>query len=225
MKSLWIRIGVVLLIAVVGMLIALPILTPEKRLPIYQPSDINPKLVDESVRGVSSDHRISDFELIDQTGSPFMLNDLNGQIYVTDFFFTTCPTICKEMVKHMYLVQEEFSGDAEVHLVSHTVYPEQDSVSVLAEYGKNFGVDADQWTLLTGDKKVIYDLARKSYFAVSTEGNGGETDFIHTENFVLVDKEKRLRGFYDGTSLTDVQRLIKDIKQLKKEYETEPKKE
>jgi len=221
MKSLWIRFGVLLLIAVVGILIAMPILTPEQRLPIYQPSDINPKLVDESVRGVASDHRIADFELVNQMGQAYRLDDLAGKIYVADFFFTTCPTICKDMVKHMYLVQEAFEDDAEIHLVSHTVYPEQDSVSVMFEYGQTFGVNPEQWTLLTGEKKVIYDLARKSYFAVTTEGNGGETDFIHTENFVLVDKEKRLRGFYDGTDLNDVQRLIKDIHVLKKEYEEE----
>ncbi len=221
MKSLWIRFGVLLLIAVVGILIAMPILTPEQRLPIYQPSDINPKLVDESIRGVASDHRIADFELVNQMGQAYRLDDLAGKIYVADFFFTTCPTICKDMVKHMYLVQEAFEDDAEIHLVSHTVYPEQDSVSVMYEYGQTFGVNPEQWTLLTGEKKVIYDLARKSYFAVTTEGNGGETDFIHTENFVLVDKEKRLRGFYDGTDLNDVQRLIKDIHVLKKEYEEE----
>ena len=221
MKSLWIRLGVLLLITVVGILIAMPILTPEKRLPIYQPSDINPKLVDESIRGVASDHRIADFELVNQMGQAYRLDDLAGKIYVADFFFTTCPTICKDMVKHMYLVQEAFEDDAEIHLVSHTVYPEQDSVSVMYEYGQTFGVNPEQWTLLTGEKKVIYDLARKSYFAVTTEGNGGETDFIHTENFVLVDKEKRLRGFYDGTDLNDVQRLIKDIHVLKKEYEEE----
>jgi protein SCO1/2 len=221
MKSLWIRFGVLLLIAVVGILIAMPILTPEQRLPIYQPSDINPKLVDESVRGVASDHRIADFELVNQMGQAYRLDDLAGKIYVADFFFTTCPTICKDMVKHMYLVQEAFEDDAEIHLVSHTVYPEQDSVSVMFEYGQTFGVNPEQWTLLTGEKKVIYDLARKSYFAVTTEGNGGETDFIHTENFVLVDKDKRLRGFYDGTDLNDVQRLIKDIHVLKKEYEEE----
>lgn len=221
MKSLWIRFGVLLLIAVVGILIAMPILTPEQRLPIYQPSDINPKLVDESVQGVASDHRIADFELVNQMGQAYRLDDLAGKIYVADFFFTTCPTICKDMVKHMYLVQEAFEDDAEIHLVSHTVYPEQDSVSVMFEYGQTFGVNPEQWTLLTGEKKVIYDLARKSYFAVTTEGNGGETDFIHTENFVLVDKEKRLRGFYDGTDLNDVQRLIKDIHVLKKEYEEE----
>ena len=221
MKSLWIRLGVLLLITVVGILIAMPILTPEKRLPIYQPSDINPKLVDESVRSVASDHRIADFELVNQMGQAYRLDDLAGKIYVADFFFTTCPTICKDMVKHMYLVQEAFENDSEIHLVSHTVYPEQDSVSVMYDYGRNFGVNPEKWTLLTGDKKVIYDLARKSYFAVTTEGNGGETDFIHTENFVLVDKDKRLRGFYDGTDLNDVQRLIKDIHVLKKEYEEE----
>jgi len=197
MKSLWIRIGVVLAVAVVGMLIAVPILTPEKKLPIYQPSCINPKLVDEAVQGISADHVIREFSLIDQSGEEFTRGDLEGSIYVADFFFTTCPTICKDMVKHMYLVQEEFRTDPEVHLVSHSVFPEQDSVPVLAAYAEQYGIEQRKWTLLTGDKREIYDLARKSYFAVTTEGNGGQTDFIHTENFVLVDKEFRLRGFYD----------------------------
>lgn len=219
MKSLWIRIGVVLAVAVVGMLIAVPILTPDKKLPIYQPSDINPKLVDESVRSVAADHTIRNFSLIDQTGNEYTRADLQGKIYVADFFFTTCPTICKDMVKHMYLVQEEFRSDSDVHLVSHSVFPEQDSVPVLAEYAEQYGIERAHWTLLTGDKREIYDLARKSYFAVTTEGNGGKTDFIHTENFVLVDKDFRLRGFYDGTNKTDVQQLIRDIYLLKQEYD------
>ena len=219
MKSLWIRVGVVLAVAVIGILIAMPILTPEKRLPIYQPSDINPKLVDTTLRAVRENHSISDFSLVNQLGEPYSKADLEGQIYVADFFFTTCPTICKQMVKHMYLVQEEFLEDEEVHLVSHSVFPEQDSVPVLAAYAEQYGIQSDRWTLLTGDKPTIYDLARKSYFAVTTEGSGGKTDFIHTENFVLVDKDFRLRGFYDGTDQADVQRLIRDIYLLKKEYE------
>ncbi len=197
MKSLWIRIGVVLAVAVVGMLIAVPVLTPEKKLPIYQPSCINPKLVDEAVQGISADHVIREFSLIDQSGEEFTRGDLEGSICVADFFFTTCPIICKDMVKHMYLVQEEFRTDPEVHLVSHSVFPEQDSAPVLAAYAEQYGIEQQKWALLTGDKREIYDLARKSYFAVTTEGNGGQTDFIHTENFVLVDKEFRLRGFYD----------------------------
>jgi len=119
----------------------------------------------------------------------------------------------------MLRVYEEFNENNDILLLSHTVMPEEDSVPVLKEYANKFNISSEKWKLVTGDKKHIYDLARKTYFAAVTEGDGGVDDFIHTENFVLVDKEKRLRGFYDGTSKKDVDRLIKDIYTLLAEYE------
>lgn len=187
-------------------------------LPIYNPADINPSLVDESVRGVSSNHRISKFKLINQLGDTITEETFKGKIYVADFFFTRCGGICPKMTKQMDRAAEELKDEKDVMFLSHSVTPVMDSVPILAAYAELYGADPKQWMLVTGDKKQIYDLARKFYFAVTTEGEGDELDFIHTENFVLIDKEKRIRGFYDGTSKQDVDRLIKDIRILLKSY-------
>ncbi|MBW6482870.1 MAG: SCO family protein [Vicingaceae bacterium] len=189
-----------------------------KPLKIYNPSDINPKLVDESVQDVSINHRVGAFNLVDQEGNTTTELNFKDKIYVTDFFFVTCPTICPKMATQMLRVYDEFKENDNILLLSHTVMPVEDSVPVLKEYADKLGVDANKWKFVTGKKEHIYDLARKTYFAAVTEGDGGIEDFIHTENFVLVDKEKRLRGFYDGTSEKDVDRLIKDIYTLLEEY-------
>jgi protein SCO1/2 len=144
---------------------------------------------------------------------------VKGRIVVADFFFTTCPTICPKMSVQMARVQEAFKDEDRLLLLSHSVTPELDSVPVLAEYAERHGADPARWRFLTGDRKQIYDLARKSYFAVLDEGDGGPDDFVHTENFVLVDGKGRLRGFYDGTSPKDVDRLIADIPKLLAETE------
>lgn len=164
-------------------------------------------------------HKVGEFSLTDQGGQPVTPTDFEGKIYVTDFFFVTCPTICPKMTDQMLRVYEEFNENSDILFLSHTVMPEEDSVPVLKEYADKFNISSEKWKLVTGDKKQIYDLARKTYFAAVTEGDGGVDDFIHTENFVLVDKDKRLRGFYDGTSKKDVDRLIKDIYTLLAEYE------
>ncbi|HCQ28883.1 MAG TPA: SCO family protein [Flavobacteriales bacterium] len=199
-----------------------PTLKERKRLPVYNPVDINPALVDPSVQNVYKQHRVGDFKLIDQMGNTVTPENFKGKIYVTDFFFTTYGTICPKMTKQMVRVYDEFKDNPEVMILSHTVTPEIDSVEVLRAYAENLGVkDDSKWIFVTGDKKQIYNLARKVYFAATTEGDGGANDFVHTENFVLVDKEKRLRGFYDGTSKDDVDRLIDDIYTLLDEYKTE----
>lgn len=200
-------------IVIIGMVVAYFLIKP-KVLPVFNPSDINPKLVDESVQGVTKLHRVGAFSLINQEGKTVTEKDYQDKIYVTDFFFVTCPTICPKMTKQMLRVYSEFKSNNEVLFLSHTVMPENDSVSVLNEYAKKHNIDVNKWNLVTGDKKQIYDLARKTYFAAITEGDGGVDDFIHTENFVLIDKEKRIRGFYDGTSENDVDRLINDINTL-----------
>ncbi|MCB0380797.1 MAG: SCO family protein [Flavobacteriales bacterium] len=205
-------------IVVIGMVVAYFLIKP-KVLPVFNPSDINPKLVDESVQGVTKLHRVGAFSLINQEGKTITEKDYQDKIYVTDFFFVTCPTICPKMTKQMFRVYSEFKSNNDVLFLSHTVMPENDSVPVLSEYAKKHNIDASKWNLVTGDKKQIYDLARKTYFAAITEGDGGVDDFIHTENFVLIDKEKRIRGFYDGTSENDVDRLINDINTLLNEYD------
>jgi protein SCO1/2 len=195
------------------------LLKPKKILKIYKPSDLNPKLVDESLLNNSSQHTIAPFSLINQNGKITTEKDLANKIYVADFFFTTCPSICPSMSKQMLRIFNQYKEQANVMLVSHTVMPEVDSVPVLMDYAQRYGINSDdKWLFLTGDKKEIYKLARKSYFAAINEGNGDKDDFIHTENFVLIDTKKQIRGFYDGTSKEEVDRLIDDIEILLQEH-------
>lgn len=204
-------------IFIFGVLIAYTIIKPADRLPVYQPSDINPALVDEEVRN-RTDHRVADFTLINQLGDTVTGADAEGKIRIVDFFFTRCTTICPVMNENMAKVQEQFLDDDDVLLLSHSVTPEMDSVPELAAYAQRFGAHVDRWWLLTGEKAHIYELARRSYFAVLDEGDGGYQDFIHTENVVLVDKEGRLRGYYDGTSAKEMGRLVGDVRRLRVEY-------
>lgn len=195
-------------------------LTPEKTLPILQPDEFDPTLVDDSMLFVKKYHKIAPFSLLNQNGDSITQKDYEGKIYVADFFFTTCPTICPTMTENMMLVQEEFKNDPEVMILSHSVTPEIDSVEVLKKYAINKGINDEKWNLVTGDRKQIYDLARKSYLAAKKNKYGGDYALIHTENFLLVDKEGRLRGrSYDGTSVEDVEALIEDIYILKGTYE------
>ena len=207
--------GVVLIL---GMRVVYPMLKRDPVLKIYKPSDVNPTLVDESVRNFELEHSISDFELYSQDGDTINLNSVEGKIYIADFFFTTCGNICPKMTTQMKILHDFYLTDEDIMFVSHTVYPEEDSVQVLSAYADKYQIDSNKWLLLTGAKEVIYDLARKSYFAVLTEGDGGERDFIHTENFMLLDKRQRIRGYYDGTLPEDMIRLKKDIEILRLEY-------
>lgn len=191
------------------------VLVPDKKLPVYNPSDVNPRLVDESLLHIRRNHKVLDFTLIDQNGDTITEKTYKDKIYVTDFFFTRCMTICPIMTTNMEQLQKEFLNDDEVMFLSHSVTPVIDSVSVLRAYADKKGVIDAKWHITTGDKKHIYELARKSYFAVLDEGDGGLQDFIHTENFVLVDKKRQIRGYYDGTDIKDMERLIADIKLLK----------
>lgn len=204
----------VLLIFTAGALISAHLLNTSKKLKIFNPADVNPSLVDSSLRNISRYHRIADFELINQDGDTITSRNFEGKIYVADFFFTTCPSICPKMSSQMQRVHEKFIENDQVMILSHTVMPEADSVPVLAEYANRYNADSNKWMFVTGEKKRIYELARKSYFAVNDSGNGDEHDFIHTENFILVDKNKRIRGFYDGTSEDDVDRLMEEIEIL-----------
>lgn len=207
-----------LIIVVIGITIAYNMNNKPKVLKVYNPIDLNPELVDESLRNVDKFHRVGSFSLTDQDGNEVTENNFKDKIYITDFFFVTCPTICPKMTKQMDRVYHEFEVNDDISFLSHTVMPEADSVPVLKEYADEIGVSSDKWKFVTGDRKQIYNLARKTYFAAVTEGDGGPDDFVHTENFVLVDKEKKLRGFYDGTSKKDVDRLIVDIYALLEEY-------
>ncbi|UOB15968.1 SCO family protein [Abyssalbus ytuae] len=193
-------------------------LKPKERLPVYQPSMVNPELVDSTIQYQKKYHKIADFNLINQNGEVITQKDYEGKIYVADFFFTTCPTICPIMTDNMVNIQSEIMNDDDIMLLSHSVTPQIDSVPQLKKYALKKGVNDKKWNLLTGDKKQIYRLARKSYLAVKNDGDGGPYDMIHTENFILVDKEKRIRGFYDGTKEEDIEKLLNDIRILKSEY-------
>jgi protein SCO1/2 len=203
--------------SIVGICVFYQLLTPQKRLPIYSPVDVNPRLVDASMQHIRKNHTIANFDLINQNGEEVTEQTFEDKIYVTDFFFTRCGTICPVMTTNMEVVQNEFLNDSEILLLSHSVTPVMDSVPILKTYADAKGVLSNKWHLVTGTKKEIYKLARKSYFAVLDEGDGGDQDFIHTEQFVLIDKKKRIRGYYDGTDLKDVQRLISDIRLLQQE--------
>ena len=194
------------------------ILKVEKPLPIYQPALVNYELVDSTIQHRKKYHKIADFSLINQNGKTITQEDYKDKIYVADFFFTTCQTICPLMTDNMHIVQQKTMNDEDIMLLSHTVTPEIDSVAQLKKYAIEKGVNDAKWNLVTGDKKQIYELARKSYLAVKTDGNGDEYDMIHTENFMLVDKKRQIRGFYDGTKTEDIERLLEEIEKLKKEY-------
>jgi protein SCO1/2 len=194
-------------------------LQPKKRLPIYQPNMVNAELVDSTLQHVKKYHRIADFSLLNQNGDTITQEDYRNKIYVADFFFTTCPTICPIMTANLVEVQAALANDLEVLLLSHSVTPEIDSVAQLKKYAIEKGVNDAKWNLVTGDKKQIYELARKSYLAVQEDGDGGPFDMIHTENFILVDKQRRIRGFYDGTKEEEMDRLLSDIEILKNSEE------
>jgi protein SCO1/2 len=204
--------------SIVSITLFYQLLKVEKTLKVYNPSDVNPRLVDAGVRFIKKDHKIADFSLINQNGKTITQRDYKNKIYIADFFFTRCQTICIAMAYHMNELQEFYKNDEEIMFLSHSVTPTMDSVSVLKKYAQKKGVVDGKWNVTTGDKKHIYNLARKSYFAVLEDGNGGENDFIHTEQFVLVDKEKRVRGYYDGTNKEDMEKLKKDVGLLKEEY-------
>ncbi len=207
-----------LILSVIIISIIYNVLDVYRPLPIYQPSRVSEELVDSTIQHKSKYHKIADFSLINQNGDTITQDFYKDKIYVADFFFTTCQTICPIMTEHMKDIQENLKEDSEVLLLSHSVTPEIDSVAQLKRYALKKGVIDSKWNLVTGDKKQIYELARKSYLAVKTDGDGGPYDMIHTENFMLIDKKNQIRGFYDGTNEEDIERLLNDIEVLKEEY-------
>lgn len=189
-------------------------LKPKKTLKIYNPADVNPEMVDTTVQFIKRDHTIDDFSFTNQNGKTITQKDYEGKIYVADFFFTTCPSICVPMGENMAWLQEQIKNNPKVMLLSHTVTPEIDTPKVLKAYAQKKGVIDSKWNLVTGKKEDIYYIARKSYLAVKTTDSSELYDMVHTENFVLVDSKRRIRGFYDGTNLEEVKKLLEDIKFL-----------
>ena len=193
------------------------ILKPKDTLPIFSPNMVSSELVEDSIHHVKKYHKISNFSLTNQNGETVTEENYHNKIYVADFFFTTCPSICPIMTENMFYIQEK-TVNKDILLVSYSVTPEIDSVAQLKKYAIEKGVDDSKWNLLTGEKKDIYELARKSYLVAKNNGDGGKYDMIHTENFVLIDKEKRIRGFYDGTNKEEMDKLLNDIQILENSY-------
>ncbi len=219
-----IRLIAFLLVLAVGVAFAFYIIKPEEKhiLPVINPIDITEEgVVDPELLRVGQGHKIAEFEFTDQNGKTFNSSKTDGKIYVAEYFFTTCQSICPIMNKQLQRVQKAFTRDTNVLILSFTVDPDTDDVKKMKSYAKWKKADDSQWYFLTGKKEDLYSLARKSFFTlkqseVKNQGDAGG-DFIHTNNFVLVDREKRIRGYYDGTSTKEVDHLIQDIKLLKEE--------
>ncbi|WP_179009594.1 SCO family protein [Winogradskyella forsetii] len=203
------------ILSIIILVIIYNVLNVKQPLPIYQPAMVSEELVDSTIQHQLKYHKISDFSLTNQNGKTITQDTYKDKIYVADFFFTTCQTICPIMTDNMFQIQKEIINDDDVMLLSHSVTPKIDSVQQLKKYAKEKGVIDRKWNLVTGDKKQIYELARKSYLAVKTDGNGDAYDMIHTENFMLIDKKRQIRGFYDGTKPKDIERILEDIETLK----------
>lgn len=212
------RMVIVLTVGMVMIFFTYKFYRSTRKLPFYNPVDLDTNLVDASVRNVRKYHKVRSFSLVNQYGETVSYDTFSGKIYVADFFFVSCPGICIPMAKNMKIVQDHFLEDDRVKMLSHTVNPEEDSVSVLKTYAAKKGAIKGKWHVVTGAKRDIYRLARKTYFAVKSKGDGGSDDFIHTENFILVDPNGHLRGFYDGTQTEEINRLLEDIEVLKNEF-------
>lgn len=185
----------------------------QQQLPFYDTPDFTPKW---EMLNENTFHKIRPFKLLSQENISFTEKDMEGKICVADFFFTTCPGICPKMTNNLADVQKEFMNDDEIVLLSHSVTPEKDSVAVLKKYAKEKSVNSKRWKLLTGNKNEIYDLGRKYYFVEEDEGvMKGNDVFLHTENFVLIDKQRHIRGIYNGLDPSSIKNLIRDIKILK----------
>ena len=215
LKQYRIFIGFFVIFSIITISAFYTVLKPKPKLPIFNPSDVNPELVDSTIQYVALDHEIAVFKFTNQNGKVVTQKDYEGKIYVADFFFTTCPTICPKMTNNMVWLQNQIKNNPRVMLLSHSVTPDIDSVPVLKKYALEKGVIDSKWNLVTGDKKDIYYIARKSYLAVKTGKPEEMYDMVHTENFVLIDSKRRVRGFYDGTNLDGpTEPGIKNVKQL-----------
>ncbi|MFT4780369.1 MAG: protein SCO1/2 [Psychroserpens sp.] len=187
-------------------------------LPYYAEATFTPNWLDGEDESLKSFHTIPSFNLTNQLGKTVTEKTFEDKIYIADFFFTACPGICPKMTANMKVLQDEFLNDHEILLLSHSVTPETDSVPTLKQYAENKGIINSKWHLVTGDRKQIYDLGRQSYFAEEDLGlDKTDEDFLHTENFVLIDQNRHIRGIYNGLNKTAVQQLIADVKTLKRE--------
>ena len=189
----------------------------ENRLPFYHTADFTPQWISDKSQ-LDTLHSLANFEFTNQNNQKITQENLRGKIHVACFFFTLCPSLCPKIMGNMKAVQDSFQHDKNLIIASYSVMPDRDSVPMLRSYATKNQIIDNKWHLLTGDKKQIYQLARKSYFADENLGvQKGENDFLHTENFILVDKNLRIRGIYNGTLSLEIEHLIKDIRALQKE--------
>lgn len=214
------RVIIVGIIAIIGIITAYMMTKPsdEKALPIINPIDVNEEMVDRDLVRQGFGHKVGSFSFTDQTNQAYGLKDVKGKVFVAEYFFTNCGTICPKMTAQMERVQQRFNGNNELKILSFTVDPTNDTVARMAEYAKLHKANNKQWHFLTGTQEELYRIARRYFFIlkpseVKNQGDVG-SDFIHTNNFVLVDKQQRIRGYYDGTSEKEVDQLMKDIERL-----------
>ncbi len=218
------RLVVILSIVVIGITVAYLMSKDqlnERKLPVIQPKDLKAEMVNPELLKVGIGHRIGSFSFANQKGDTVTLDDVKDKVFVVEYFFTTCGSICPVMTAQMTRVQSKFKGEEDLKILSFTVDPETDTVEVMRRYARKHNAIDGQWHFLTGDKDELYSLARNSFFVLKPAeaanlGDAG-SDFIHTNNFVLVDQQQRIRGYYDGTSITEVNQLMEDVEILLKE--------
>ena len=221
MKNSLLAFATILLLGIVAVYFITKEQEKRRILPVINPNGVNKALVDSSLQQNGIGHTISNFTLINQNGDTVTEAIIKDKIVIADFFFTSCPSICPKMSNQLQRIQTKFIDNDKVIILSHTVWPERDSVPVLNDYASQYGAVPQKWQFLTGNKVHLYDLARKSYLVApslkdTNFTHGSENDFVHTENIVLVDSKKRIRGYYDGTDSTEINELILDIEALLK---------
>lgn len=193
-------------------------ISEQESLPFFNQADWTPQWIKPTDLKYSKIHKIPAFSFLNQDGKIITEKNVEGKIYIANFFFTSCRSICTKMSNNMSLLQKEYINDEDIYILSHTVNPETDSISRLKKYAEEHQINSKKWSLLTGEKSTIYHLAKKEYFAGDSIGfyqSGNE--FLHTENFILIDKKRRIRGVYNGTLLVEIERIKEDIAILKKE--------
>lgn len=185
-------------------------------LPFYNEETFTAEWITKDDPAYSEIHTIPDFEFINQEGQLVSNRTFEGKVYVANFFFTLCPTVCPKMEANLSMIQDEFEGNNQLKILSHTVMPWADSVERLKEYALQNDINTDQWHLVTGNQEAIYEIGRLAYFADEGFGKGITSldDFLHTENIVLIDQKRRIRGIYNGTLRLEMRRMIDDIKYL-----------
>lgn len=187
----------------------------QKPLPIINPTDVKKEMVDAELLGIGQGHTIGKFSFTNQDGIKITEKEINNTVFVAEYFFSTCQSICPIMNEQMQRIQKKYKGNRSLKILSFTVDPSVDNPETLKRYATAHGYERGQWHFLTGSKSELYALARKSFFVLKPAeanniGDAG-SDFIHTNNFVLVDRKKRIRGYYDGTNLVEIDKLLEDI--------------